>query len=551
MRPLAKFFFLLVVLAEPVWLMHAQSTEPASKADGSASVAATKEEVGQLRSEVAAQRKTIEELKALVEKLAAAQNRSTAENRSTDSGVQIRPVADAVSAESNAQPVDIPGTVRLRNAVLLEADAMPPDPGVDQAQAAAAAKKDPPLTAGWNGEHFFIRSADGQFSISPYGYVNTDYRAYKGDGAPSDTFLLRQARFGFQGSYGSHFDFALLSDAAATSGSVVRDVYLNVRYKPEFQFQAGQFKAPFAQETGIGDTSLDFAERGFQSMLYPSAATAYRSPGAAFHGDIDGGVVQYWVGAFNGKGYALANTTNEPEVVGRLRFYLWRKSKSDWLKQLAFGGSIDHARSRGLSGDQSFNATLPDQAYNFFPQFAINGPIERYNGEFTYLKGSFSLRGEYDQLNQFRQSVGSLQSGNLGFLSLPGITAKAWDISTTYLLTGEKRPENGTPRVNRPSFGPDTPGGKGRGLGAWELAFRYTGIQANEPGANLENYYTPGYVATFNDHTDEFTFGLNWYPNYWVKYVLNVGIDQLKEPSVIGQVPQNFFVVTQRLQFRF
>jgi len=539
---------LLLVLMAPGSLLHAQGTEPADRTGASPAVSATKEEVNQLRSEVAAQRQTIEELKALVEKLVAGQTR-TASNDT----VQIRPVADAVSAEAISQPPTDPGmgTAYLRNAVLLEAEPEPPTAVVDQAQPAAAPKKDAPLTAGWNGEHFFIKSPDGQFSISPYGYVNTDYRAYKGDGAPSDTFLLRQARFGFQGSYGSHFDFALLSDAAATSGSVVRDVYLNVRYKPEFQFQAGQFKAPFAQETGIGDTSLDFVERGFQSMLYPSAASAYRSPGVALHGDISGGVVQYWVGAFNGKGYALTNTTNEAEFIGRLRFYPWRKTKSDWLKQLAFGGSIDHARARGLSGDQSFSAALPDGAYTFFPQFAINGPIERYNGEFTYLKNRFSLRGEYDQLNQFRQSVGSLQAGNLGFLSLPGITAKAWDISTTYLLTGEKRPENGTPRVNHPMFGPDTPGGKGRGLGAWELAFRYTGVQAKEPGANLLNYYTPGYVATFDDHTDEFTFGVNWYPNYWVKYVLNVGIDQLKEPSVIGQEPQNYFVVMQRLQFRF
>ncbi len=341
------------------------------------------------------------------------------------------------------------------------------------------------MTAGWNGEHFFIRSADGQFSISPYGYVDSDYRAYQGDGAPADTFVLRRARFGFQGNYGSHFDFALLADAAAGSGSVVRDVYINVRVRREFQFQAGQFKAPFAQETGIGVTNLDFVERGFQSMLYPSAASAYRSPGVAIHGDIDGGVMQYWVGAFNGKGYALVNTTNQPEVIGRLRFYPWRKSKSDWLKELAFGGSIDRARSAGITRDQSFNGNLPDAAYNFFPQFAINGPIQRYNGEFTYIKSRFALRGEYDQLNMSRNNVGSETVGGLGFLSLPSIIAKAYDVSATYLLTGEKRPENGTPRVRRPTFGPDTPGGQGRGLGAWELAFRVTGIHANEPGANL------------------------------------------------------------------
>jgi phosphate-selective porin len=538
--------FALVVLMVVGSLAQAQSSQPADKPAASMSDVASKAEVNQLRSEVAAQRQTIEELKALVEKLVDGKTQAAG-----NTSIQVRPVAEAAPAGTNSQPVDAPSAVRLMNAVLLEPLPEPEPAPVDQAQPAAAPKKDTPLTAGWNGEHFFIKSPDGQFSISPYGYVNTDYRIYNGDGAPSDTFLLRQARFGFQGSYGSHFDFALLSDAAATSGSVVRDVYLNVRLRPEFQFQAGQFKAPFAQETGIGDTSLDFVERGFQSMLYPSAATAYRSPGAAFHGDISGGIIQYWVGAFNGKGYALANTTNQPEIIGRLRFYPWRRSKSEWFKQLAFGGSVDRARSRGLSGDQSFNAALPDGAYTFFPSFAINGPIQRYNGEFTYLKSRFSLRGEFDQLNMSRNNVGSEQAGGLGFLSLPSIIAKAWDISTTYLLTGEKRPENGTPRVSHPLFGPDTPGGQGRGLGAWELAFRYTGIQANEPEASFLSYYTPGFVAGFNNHTDEFTMGLNWYPNYWVKYVLNVGIDQLKEPSVIGQVPQNFYVIEQRLQFRF
>jgi hypothetical protein len=544
--------FALVVLMVPGSLAHGQSSQSGDKAVAPASnvaskEAASKEEVNELRGEVAAQRKTIEELKALVEELVSGKTQAA-----VDGTPQIRPVADAPSAAISELPVSASRDgVRLTNAVLVQPDPTALAAAVDQAPAVAAPKKDAPLTAGWNGEHFFIRSPDGQFSISPYGYVDNDYRAYKGDGAPADTFILRRARFGFQGNYGSHFDFALLTDAASTSGSVVRDVYLNVRIRPEIQLQAGQFKVPFAQEAGTGATNLDFVERGFQAMLYPSAASAFRSPGIALHGDIDGGVVQYWVGAFNGKGYAIANTTNQPEVVGRLRFYPGRKSKSDWFKGFAFGGSIDRARSRGLSGDQSFNGTLPDAAYDFFPQFAINGPIQRYNGEFTYIKSALSLRGEYDQLNMSRNNVGSEQVGGLGFLSLPSIIAKAWDLSATYLLTGEKQPENGTPRVNHPLFGPDTPGGKGRGLGAWGVGFRYTGIQANEPGANLLSFFTPGFVPTFNFHTDEFTLGLTWFPNYWVKYSVNLGIDQLKEPSTIGAVPQNYYVVLQQLQFRF
>ncbi len=532
----------LIVLMVSVSLAQAQSS-----ASSPAAKMASEEEVNQLRAEVAAQRRTIEELKALVEKLAGAQTR--AEVNATP---QVRPVNDATLPPSNVAPVNATGSAHLMNAILTEPAPESALPLSEQSQAPETPKKEaPPLTAGWNGEHFFIRSADGLFSISPYGYVDEGYYAYKGDGAPADTFLLRRARFGFQGNYGSHFDFALLADAAPTSGSTLRDVYLNIRVRPEFQFQAGQFKAPFAQEEVMGDTNLDFIERGFQSMLYPSAASTNRSPGAAVHGDIAGGVVQYWIGGFNGKGYATANTTNQPEVLGRLRFYPGRKSNNNWLKEFAFGGTIDRAKSRGLSGDQSFSGALPDSAYTFFPQFAINGPIQRYNGEFTYLKSGLGIRGEYVQLNMSRDNVGSLQVGGLGFISLPSIIAKAWDISATYMLTGEKQPENGTPRVKHPLFGPDTPGGKGRGLGAWGVGFRYTGIQANEPGLNLENYYTPGYVPTFDYHTDELTVGINWFPNYWVKYSVNLAIDQLKDPSTIGTLPQNFYVVLQQLQFRF
>jgi len=555
MRSLTKFFVLLVTLTALASLSLAQGTEPASKIDGSSAApgSATKEEVNQLRGELAAQRKTIEELKALVEKLAGAKTSEASSEASTteSSAPEIRPVANTAPVDASAQTVSMPGdgNARLMNTVYINPGTMAAM--VDPAPAAAP-KKETALTSGWNGEHFFIKSADGQFSISPYGYLDTDYRAFKGDGAPSDTFLIRRARFGFQGNYGSHFDFAILTDANSTTGAIIRDAYLNVRVRPEIQFQAGQFKEPFAQETGIGATNLDFVERGLQSLLYPSTVTAFRSPGIVLHGDISGGMVQYWAGAFNGRGGVANNVTNEPDFVGRLRFYPFRKGKSDWLKQLAFGGSISHALSRGLSGDVSFSGALPDAAYTFFPQLAINGPVERYEGEFTYLKGPFALRGEYVQMQQQRWDIGSETPGGLGFLSVPGVGAKAWNISTTYLLTKEKRPENGTPRVKSPFFGPDTPGGKGRGLGAWEVALRYTGIQAKAPGADFSIYsLTPGFVPTYDYHTDEITFGLNWYPNYWVKYMVNVAVDELHQPSFTGQEPQNFVVVLQRLQFRF
>ena len=517
MRSLTTFFLMVWLCIAPASLAQAQSKEPADKND-SAATSATKGEVEQLRSEVAAQRQTIEELKAMVQQL----------------------------AEANGKAGD---GAHLVNATLVQP--------VEPAQAAKPADKKPaekksetPVVAGWSGEHFFIKSADGKFQIQPYGYVQTDYRAYSGDGAPSDTFLIRRARFGFQGNWGSHYDFAFLIDAAATNGISLRDLYLNIKPNPGFQFQAGQFKEPFAQELLQGVTNIDFVERSLASLLYPSAATAYRSPGAQIRGDLDGGVVQYWVAAFNGKGILTNNTTNEPEVIGRLRFYPWKKKKDNLFQGFAFGGSIGRGRSRGLSNETSFSGTIPEAAYNFFPSFRINGPIERYNGEFTWTHGPWGVRAEYDQLHQFRRGVGSEQANALGFTNLPGIIAKAGYVQATYLLTGEARPENGTPKVKHPFLGPEGATG-GHGWGAWEVAFRYDRIQAKEPGIDQPNQFTPGFVPTFNDHTDQFTGGLNWYLNYWIKYQVNVSVDRLKEPSTTGQEPQNFYVLLNRLQFRF
>ncbi len=406
-----------------------------------------------------------------------------------------------------------------------------------------------PISAGWNGDHFFIKSSDGQFQIMPYGYVQTDYRGFSGDGAPANGFTIRRARFGFQGNYGTHYDFALLIDAAAGNGITLRDLYLNVKALPEFQVQVGQFKEPFAQEALAAVTNIDFIERSLASSLYPNPTNAFRSPGITIHGDVWGGVMQYWAGGFNGRGILQSNVTNQPEVIGRLRFYPWRKHKDSMLQGFAFGGSIGYARSRGLNNDQSFSGALSSGIYNFFPSFNINGPVERYNGEFTWVHKNWAVRAEYDQLNQFRRNVGSLQTGGLGFFTFPGVVGKGWYGQATYLLTGENRPENGTPRVRHPVLGPE--GAGTRGWGAWELGFRYSALEGIAPGANFENIFTPGFVTAFSNRTNEYTFGVNWYLNNWVKYMFNFNIDQLKQPSTIGQVPGDYYVVLNRLQFRF
>ena len=102
------------------------------------------------------------------------------------------------------------------------------------------------------------------------------------------------------------------------------------------------------------------------------------------------------------------------------------------------------------SNELSFSGVLTDGTYTFFPQFRINGAVERYNGFFALLNGPLGIRGEYTQLLQKRDNIGSFTQSGVGFNTLPGVVGKGAYLSATYLLTGEREPENAIPRVKHP-----------------------------------------------------------------------------------------------------
>ena len=398
---------------------------------------------------------------------------------------------------------------------------------------------------GWNGDHFFVQSPDGRFSFQPYGYVQSDFRIYSGDGSPPNTFTIRRARMGFQGKLDQYYEFAFLIDATDTNSSLLRDAYVNVRYVPELQLTVGQMVEPFGQEVAsVGVTNIDFVERGLTSLLYPSPAGAFRSPGAMVHGDI-AKMVSYWLGAFNGKG-SLANTTSEPEVIGRLRLYPFRTSSNEYLQGLAFGGGLGIGRSRGLSNEMSFSGVLPERAFTFFPSLPINGRIMRYNGEATLLVGPLGLRGEYDELHQNRDAL------DVGFTNLPAVVARAFYVNATFLLTGERRPENGAPKASHPFLNPSG----SPGIGAWEAKARYSYLWAKADGDIGPNGVCPtatcSGVPSYKNAVDEFSVGLNWYPQNLIRYSFDVNIYRDKDAATVGgQPPQTFVVILQRVQFKF
>jgi phosphate-selective porin OprO/OprP len=387
--------------------------------------------------------------------------------------------------------------------------------------------------AGWNGEHFFLQTPDSNFNLQPYGYVQFDYRAYWGNGAPPNTFLIRRARFGFQGRYDRYYEFRMLADFADTNSTLVRDFVLNVNYFAELQLTAGQFVEPFGQE--VASTSvqfIDFVERGLTSLLYPSTPN-FRSPGVMLHGDLAKGVFSYWAGVFNGKGNLAFNTTNEPEVLARIRIYPF-KGGSRWLKGFAFGGAIGHQRNRGLSNELSFNALVGDRSFTLIPQIPVNGPAERWNGELTWIVGPGALRAEYDELRQLRRSL------DVGFADLPQLRARAVNVDLTFLITGEPRPENGQPKPFSPFLTPQHEAG----TGAIEVKARYSYLWARALGDPINGF------PDIRNSVHEISFGINWYPSFLVRYMIDFNIYKINEVTAGGALPQWLPVLLQRIQFR-
>src|SRR6202167_255328 len=532
-------------------LAFAQSAKPSDDPTQSKSTpkVATEDEVQQLRREVA-------ELKAQIQRLVEAsavaqggparlvQTNAVASSNPDVSAPVATPAAPA-AAGSNAD-------VSAPAATSADIDALQKEINVLQTKANDV----PPATAGWNGEHFFLRSSDGNFQVMPVGYLDAQYTFYKGDGAPSDTFNITRARFGVQGNYGKQLDYAFLFETA--SALTIRDAYLDFKPWDAFKIMGGQYKVPFSMEVGTADTSVEFYNRSIISTLYPDASGAFRSPGIEAHGELADGIVEYWGGVFNGQGLLASGTTNEPEVVGRLRFSPFKSTQIDWLKTLGFGGSFEHSRSRGLSNELSYSGVMNDGTYTFFPQFRINGNVDRYNAFFSWLSGPLGIRAEYAHLVEDRTDIGSLATGGIGFNSQPALTGEGFYVSAIYFLTGESDPLNALPRVRHPVIGPASPGESGApGWGAWALKFRYSKLQGDAPGLTCNASTIPACPITpvispgFADHTDQFTFGVNWYLNYWVLVKSEVNLDRLREPSVQGILPHNYYVFLETLQFRF
>ena len=380
---------------------------------------------------------------------------------------------------------------------------------LEQEAQEARAKEAPKISAG--GEGFSFASANNNFAVQLKGVLQVDSRTYFGNPSTSsnDGLLLRRARPILQGTVFKDFDFAFVPDFAPSSGPTIFDAYINYRYSPALQFQAGKYKAPVGLEQLAADKDILFNERSLATDLVPN-----RDVGFDVHGDLFEGQASYAAGIFNGTtdggNSANVNFAGDTAFIGRLFFLPFKKSATDFLQGIGLGaaGSYETMSTPNTAGlPSTTGGTLPGYFTDGQEQFFAYNPADRaivvaqanhwrLSPQAYYYYGPFGLLGEYVISDQkvARTAVAPFDSARL--------RNTAWEVSASWVLTGEDAAYVGGVVPRRP-FDP-----RQGSWGALQLVGRYA--QLNIDPAAFPEFANP---ATSAGSAEAWSVGLNWYLN--------------------------------------
>jgi phosphate-selective porin OprO/OprP len=393
---------------------------------------------------------------------------------------------------------------------------------LDEEAAAARAMEAPKLTVGEEG--FSFSSANGAFGMRLGGLLQVDSRTFFDDGGivGNDSILLRRARPYLHGTVFRDFDFLFLADFGGASGARIIDAFVNYRYSPPLQLQAGIFRTPVGLERLQNERDLLFNERALPTDLAPVGDL-----GIMLHGDLFEGVATYALGIFNGVGDDSSSNNADVEddkaFAGRLFSQPFKKTSASALRGFGFGVGGSYQNIEGtntallpanIGGSLPGYATAGQQqffAYN--PAFVSSGANKpgvvaegnhwRVSPQGYYYYGPFGLLGEYAISDQQVARIGAPP------FTSAHLSHRAWQVAASWLLTGEAA-TYGTVVPRRP-FSP----AKGD-WGAWQLAARYSELDIDP--ASFPLYSDP---TTSARRAQEFSVGLNWYLNRNVRVDLS------------------------------
>ncbi|MBI3695752.1 MAG: hypothetical protein HY238_13050 [Acidobacteria bacterium] len=367
-----------------------------------------------------------------------------------------------------------------------------------------------------------------------------DFRSFDPEltGDEADTSNLRKMRVGVEGTLFKHFEYEvereirnevtdLFNFRTRETHALWRDVYGNFRYFRRVQVKAGQFKLPFGMDQLHGGSKRDFV---FRSLIGERLAPG-RDLGIMLHGRLFDRGLQYQAGFFEHDGWKAHakdySRTGERTFAGHLAgtpFRLFRVPEA--FKDLEIGGAF--TESPVTEGLNSLRGRTWVITHNYFTRINVRGHRLRLGAELNWEPGPFSVKGEFIHVREERFGQG-LRGENL-----PDLIHRGWYLSTSWVVTGEKKAGGIEPRKPFLWWG----SGGGHGLGAVEMAGRYEQIRhgsAEHPGLPSRSSRAANILS---ESERVATFGVNWYLNRFMKIQFNAIrelIEDAQRTPIAGQ----------------
>lgn len=393
-----------------------------------------------------------------------------------------------------------------------------------------------------------LKSSNGDFSIRLHGLVQGDYREIDAGGTTraSGGWMIRKARPWIEGTLFGWIDYRLTPEFATTTTSVatapsgtgatatgsatlgtpeVIDAFADFKFQPWFKLRAGKFK-PFV---GLARLQSDTVGKFLEHSMVTANLLPQRDVGVSLFGDVLDGKLSYAVGFSNGvidggdQSVAL-DTNNDKEFTGRV-FAEPFKGEDSVLAGLGFGIAATRNDQRGTSTSSQLASYRSFSQSNFFSYITgstvtnaknayANGERVRWSPQAYYYYGPFGVMAEYATESQDVTRGKTTRS----------LDHDAWEITASYLLTGEKA-SYGDVKPNQP-FKPGTDG-----WGAWEIVARYNEMNLDDAtftGATGTNSATSNTTNTMlADITKSAKtakgagVGINWYLNNYSRFSLD------------------------------
>jgi phosphate-selective porin OprO/OprP len=402
-----------------------------------------------------------------------------------------------------------------------------------------------------------ITTADSRLSLAIGGLMQFDMGGYFQNPNPNTQFPrlndgvnLRRGRLYFVGKF-DDFMVNITPDFGGSPDGTPTLFEANVNYTGIRRVTAtvGYFHPFVSLEDATFPGDLLFLER-------PSIINIERSVAAGIQRASLGAKAStedYFASAYlTGPLFGAQNNTllNDEQLgfIGRLAARPYYDE--DWSIHAGFSGQTAFHPNINASGTPGVSRTTLDFADQpelriDFNKLVDTGPLSArsasaYGGELGLSWRNFLVQGEYYQIGVTQSKLPDVPAPRLGFNG--GYVEGSW------VLTGEPHPYDakraswGRPEVDHPFSLADG------GIGAWELAARYSTVSLNSnvvPGVSQS--VTGG---IFGGQQQIGALALNWYPNDWLRFMLQfqyVDINKLNSAGTV-QIGQRFETLSARAQ---